>query len=268
MIIRRFAEIVNNNKDYELIIQEIIEYPPKVSVRVNSEDDNFFPTDKESGGFTIVNQMDSIVEAWNGIPTPMPAPKITCDNKTWTGKKLKIATCSGGVFTMVNSKFIDDTKAIERTSIGEYKVKCENEDSETTKTCRINPTPKPTPPPSNNGGSPSGGGGSGNDCTWHHNTIKVFCTKGYARKTETVLAEYGYSSCAAAKKSCSDKASAACGAGWTASYSCEGYQNRSATCQNTSGSKHFHGWANSCSSSTTCSKMCGSDSVVSCKCSG
>lgn len=61
-LIRRFAEMVNNNKDYEIIIQDVIEYPPKVSVRVNSKDTEFSPTEKNSGGYTIVNQMDAIIE--------------------------------------------------------------------------------------------------------------------------------------------------------------------------------------------------------------
>lgn len=61
---RRIAEMVNNNKDYRVVVQEVIEYPPKVSVRVDSSDDNVFPTDPDSGGFTIVNQMDSIIETW------------------------------------------------------------------------------------------------------------------------------------------------------------------------------------------------------------
>lgn len=61
-LIRRFAEMVNNNKDYEIIIQDIIEYPPKVSVRVNSKDTEFSPTEENSGGYTIVNQIDAIIE--------------------------------------------------------------------------------------------------------------------------------------------------------------------------------------------------------------
>ena len=60
-IIRRFAEMVNNNKDYEIVIQDIIEYPPKVSLRVSSKDTEFSPTEKDEEYF-IVNQMDSIIE--------------------------------------------------------------------------------------------------------------------------------------------------------------------------------------------------------------
>lgn len=68
-LIRRFAAIASdNNKDYEIIIQDVIEYPPKVSIRINSKDTEFLPTDKKSGGYTIVNQMDAIMETWNGIP--------------------------------------------------------------------------------------------------------------------------------------------------------------------------------------------------------
>ena len=62
-IIRRFAEMVNNNKDYEIVIQDIIEYPPKVSLRVSSKDTEFSPTEKNKNEeYFIVNQMDSIIE--------------------------------------------------------------------------------------------------------------------------------------------------------------------------------------------------------------
>ncbi len=83
-IIRRFAEMVNNKKAYEIIIQDIVEYPPKVSVRINSKDDEFSPTDK-GGGYTIVNQIDAIIETWNGTPTIIietPKPVVTPKSTT------------------------------------------------------------------------------------------------------------------------------------------------------------------------------------------
>ena len=64
-LIRRVAEMVKNNKDYEITIQDIIEYPPKVSVRIDSKDAEYSPTDKESGGYTITNQIDAIMEVKN-----------------------------------------------------------------------------------------------------------------------------------------------------------------------------------------------------------
>ena len=80
-LVRRFAEMVNNNKDYELVIQDIIEYPPKVSVRINSKDTEFSRTEKNSGGYTIVNQMDAIIETkTSSKATPIPnnaTPKPT-----------------------------------------------------------------------------------------------------------------------------------------------------------------------------------------------
>lgn len=60
---QRFVSMITNNKKYEFIVKEIIEYPPKVSVRVISEDEEFSPTDKESGGYDITNQIDAIIEA-------------------------------------------------------------------------------------------------------------------------------------------------------------------------------------------------------------
>ncbi len=55
---RRFVEMVNNNKNYEITIQDIIEFPPKVSIRVDSEDGNVFGDD----GYTISNQVDALLE--------------------------------------------------------------------------------------------------------------------------------------------------------------------------------------------------------------
>lgn len=63
MFEQRFKSVLTNTKDYEFIVKEIIEYPPKVSVKVISKDDEFSPTDKESGGYNIVNQIDAIIEA-------------------------------------------------------------------------------------------------------------------------------------------------------------------------------------------------------------
>ena len=59
---RRFAEMVNNNKGYAIIIQDVIEYPPKVSVKIVSKDDEYSPTEKNDDGYEIVNQIDSIIE--------------------------------------------------------------------------------------------------------------------------------------------------------------------------------------------------------------
>ena len=63
---RRFAEMVNNSKGYKLVIQDIIEYPPKVSVRVISTDEEFSPTEQNSGGYEITNQIDAIIETKKG----------------------------------------------------------------------------------------------------------------------------------------------------------------------------------------------------------
>ncbi|MBQ8891456.1 MAG: hypothetical protein IJ068_01160 [Bacilli bacterium] len=65
--IRRFANNVNNNKSYQVTIQEVIEYPPKVSVRIDTlntynsvesrtEEFNLNPD------YSIRNQIDAILE--------------------------------------------------------------------------------------------------------------------------------------------------------------------------------------------------------------
>lgn len=64
--LRRFTNNINNNKSYEVTIQDVIEYPPKVSVRVdtydtyNSQESRTY--DFYEGDFNIRNQIDSILE--------------------------------------------------------------------------------------------------------------------------------------------------------------------------------------------------------------
>lgn len=67
--IRRFANNINNNKSYQITVQEVIEYPPKVSIRIDtyntygskeSETLEFSP-----GEYTIRNQIDAILEERN-----------------------------------------------------------------------------------------------------------------------------------------------------------------------------------------------------------
>ena len=78
-LIRRFAEMVNNNKEYEILIQDIIEYPPKVSIRISSKDKEYSPTDKNGGGYSIVNQIDAILES-KGVSSTISNP--TTDEAT------------------------------------------------------------------------------------------------------------------------------------------------------------------------------------------
>ena len=64
--LRRLSEDINNNKSYEVTIQEVIEYPPKVSVRIdtyntyNAQDSTTL--DFSTGDFDIRNQIDAIFE--------------------------------------------------------------------------------------------------------------------------------------------------------------------------------------------------------------
>lgn len=65
--LRRFANNVNNNKSYQVTIQEIIEYPPKVSIRIdtyntyNSVESNTFDFNLNPD-YDIRNQIDAILE--------------------------------------------------------------------------------------------------------------------------------------------------------------------------------------------------------------
>lgn len=64
--LRRFAENVNNNKSYRVTVQDVIEYPPKVSIRIdtyntyNSSESTTLTFDE--GDFNIRNQVDAIFE--------------------------------------------------------------------------------------------------------------------------------------------------------------------------------------------------------------
>lgn len=84
-IVRRFAETINNNKNYRIIIQDVIEYPPKVSVKVISHDEEFSPTEDKTpdGGYDIVNQIDAIIETHGKVqimeePTVSNRKALTC----------------------------------------------------------------------------------------------------------------------------------------------------------------------------------------------
>ncbi len=64
--LRRFANNINNNKSYEVTIAEVIEYPPKVSVRIdtyNTYGSSGSTTQEfDMGDFNIRNQIDAIFE--------------------------------------------------------------------------------------------------------------------------------------------------------------------------------------------------------------
>lgn len=64
--LRRFTNSVNGQKNYQIIIQEVIEYPPKVSVEIRTYN-NFNIFDSTSATFTesdfdILNKIDAILE--------------------------------------------------------------------------------------------------------------------------------------------------------------------------------------------------------------
>lgn len=66
-LIRRFTESTKGNKNYQIIVQDVIEYPPKVSVEIKSYDNfNLFSSSTstfDDEDFSISNQIDSILES-------------------------------------------------------------------------------------------------------------------------------------------------------------------------------------------------------------
>ncbi len=57
-IVRRFSESVKGNNNYQLIINDIIEYPPKASVTIKSNN----TSDVNNDEYTIVNEINSLIE--------------------------------------------------------------------------------------------------------------------------------------------------------------------------------------------------------------
>ena len=57
--IRRFAESVGATREYKIKINDVIEYPPKVSVTVTSESKAFSLSGDQ---FAITNKLDEILE--------------------------------------------------------------------------------------------------------------------------------------------------------------------------------------------------------------
>ena len=62
-LVRRFAESVKGNYNYQLIVEDVIEYPPKVSVNIKSSN----TYEVGGGNYTIDNRIDAILETNNLI---------------------------------------------------------------------------------------------------------------------------------------------------------------------------------------------------------
>lgn len=64
--LRRYSENINNNKSYKITVQEVVEYPPKVSIRIDTYDTyngaNSTVAEFKEGDFSLRNQVDAILE--------------------------------------------------------------------------------------------------------------------------------------------------------------------------------------------------------------
>mgnify|MGYP003290663676 CR=1 FL=1 len=61
--VRRLADVLKQNVEYKLDVLDVIEYPPKVSVQVSSNDNYDHFTTADEGEYSIVNVYDSILES-------------------------------------------------------------------------------------------------------------------------------------------------------------------------------------------------------------
>lgn len=127
-MVRRFSELVNNNKDYKLIIQDVVEYPPKVSIKIDS-DDTFIMNE---GSFTIANQMDAILEEKGSVL--VIEPSVTSPSKTIeTSTPQPTATSNGYQSNFSNCKWhavmnsvnvIDNTGTLRTVSCSKRSLTC------------------------------------------------------------------------------------------------------------------------------------------------
>lgn len=82
-LVRRFAESVRSNYDYQIIVEDVIEYPPKVSVNVRSS--NKYEFGEGNDDYTIDNKIDAILEmnttvdVVNTVDDECVIDDITCD---------------------------------------------------------------------------------------------------------------------------------------------------------------------------------------------
>ncbi len=60
--LRRFSEMVNINKTYDISFYDIYEAPPKASVKVSSTTGNFVVGADASNDYNIVNKIDAVLE--------------------------------------------------------------------------------------------------------------------------------------------------------------------------------------------------------------
>ena len=210
LVVERFSRLVSNNKKYQMVIQDINEYPPKVSVGVISYDDEYSPTEKDSDGYNITNRIDAIIETYGNVQV--------IDQPT---KNMKIAL-----------------------------------------TCPTNSGGN-----GNSGGSSTESGGSGSsfsgNCTWHHNTATVKCSKGSDTYTTSVDSRQGFSTCVEAVNSCEARAKSACRSGYTPSYSCTGYQTWTYKYANGTGGE----FSKTCGAAGNNNYSCPA-TAVSCNCKG
>ena len=118
-LVRRFAEVVNSNKDYEIIIQDVIEYPPKVSVAIVSTDN------ASEDGYNIVNKIDAIMETQSQLaPTPAKEKELIPIPKSPPDKIFNNASQNHGItFDSTKVKINTSGSTQSAMNVGTYTVK-------------------------------------------------------------------------------------------------------------------------------------------------
>ena len=116
-LVRRFAEMVGNNKDYQIIIQDIIEYPPKVSVAILSQDSQALG----EGEFTITNQIDAILES-NTPSNDSDAGMIKVNVPSPVRKEFNGTVQGHGIAIPEGVNIVEEGSTVSAMNVGKYEI--------------------------------------------------------------------------------------------------------------------------------------------------
>jgi len=274
-LISRFGTVAKTGEKYDITVQDVIPYPPKVSVRITYYQ-YFNSTISDDQQRPIVNQMDAILEGGKVVVTRsnltgnVKVAKINCKNEQVDGNLIITDIATGetknvqsgtqvtlqvgsynltdGTETVPFTVDPNDISEIQSVNLGIGNCTCNEPEKEEQSTT-----------PSN----PSNNSGSGGNCNWHYDTY-IICTNSAGqieRKTHRGTA----STCGGATSACrSYNWSSLCSKGYTMTtgpVDCGGKQNWVVTKEN-GGSMQF---TKTCSGGSSCSNY---TPYESCKCRG
>lgn len=102
-VVRRFASSVNGNNDYKIVIQDIIEYPPKVSVLIDDVEESTIVS-TEMDEFNILNTVSSLIES--------DTPEV--ENDVYGSLKVTVYDVTSGDTSATRKKMTNSIIGIKR----------------------------------------------------------------------------------------------------------------------------------------------------------